>query len=85
MVCFVGPVDPTPMPDKLCLVAFGLVVLVSGQGSDNVKWTVGISLTICAFCPSSLRSRTGREAMQRGGEMAADQGALILPVRLWGS
>jgi hypothetical protein len=29
MVCFVGPIDPTPMPGKLCLVvAFGLVVRV---------------------------------------------------------
>jgi hypothetical protein len=28
MICFVGPFDPTPMPGKLCLVAFGLVVRV---------------------------------------------------------
>jgi hypothetical protein len=28
MVCFVGPVDPTPMPGKLYMEAFGLVVRV---------------------------------------------------------
>ena len=28
MVFFVGPIDPTPVPGELCLVAFGLVVRV---------------------------------------------------------
>jgi hypothetical protein len=32
MVCFVGPIDPTPMLGKLCLVAFGLVVCVLELG-----------------------------------------------------
>jgi hypothetical protein len=32
MVRFVGPDDPTPMPDKICLVAFGLVVRVLELG-----------------------------------------------------
>ena len=32
MDCFVGPVDPIPMPGKLCLVTFGLLVRILELG-----------------------------------------------------
>ena len=38
-VCFVVPVDPTPAPGKLCLVAFDPVVRV--LSSENSKLTMG--------------------------------------------
>ena len=38
-VCFVVPVDPTPAPGKLCLVAFDPVVRV--LSSENSYLTMG--------------------------------------------
>jgi hypothetical protein len=38
MVCCVGPIDPTPMPGKLCLVAFGLVVRVLELGKCYIDY-----------------------------------------------